>query len=129
MSIDLSTTRLAQVRHELGRVIVGQDRVVDRVLVAVLADGHVLLEGAPGLGKTLLLATLARILGGSFTRIQFTPDLIPSDIVGTRIFRPSSESSTSNPGRSSPTSCWSTRSTAPRRRSSRRCSRRWLSVR
>ena len=91
VSIDLSTTRLAQVRHELSRVIVGQDRVVDRLLVAVLADGHVLLEGAPGLGKTLLLATLARILGGSFNRIQFTPDLIPSDIVGTRIFRPSSE--------------------------------------
>ena len=98
MSIDLSTTRLAQVRHELGQVIVGQDRVVDRLLVAVLADGHVLLEGAPGLGKTLLLATLARILGGSFNRIQFTPDLIPSDIVGTRIFRPSSEAFDVEPG-------------------------------
>ena len=98
MSIDLSTTRLAQVRHELGRVIVGQDRVVDRLLVAVLADGHVLLEGAPGLGKTMLLATLARILGGSFNRIQFTPDLIPSDIVGTRIFRPSSEAFDVEPG-------------------------------
>ena len=98
VSIDLSTTRLAQVRHELGRVIVGQDRVVDRLLVAVLADGHVLLEGAPGLGKTLLLATLARILGGSFNRIQFTPDLIPSDIVGTRIFRPSSEVFDVEPG-------------------------------
>ena len=95
MSIDLSTTRLAQVRHELGRVIVGQDRVVDRLLVAVLADGHVLLEGAPGLGKTMLLATLARILGGTFNRIQFTPDLIPSDIVGTRIFRPSSSTTIS----------------------------------
>ncbi len=97
-SIDLTATRLAQVRHELGRVIVGQDRVVDRLLVAVLADGHVLLEGAPGLGKTLLLATLARILGGSFNRIQFTPDLIPSDIVGTRIFRPSSEVFDVEPG-------------------------------
>ena len=98
VSIDLSTTRLAQVRHELGRVIVGQDRVVDRLLVAVLAEGHVLLEGAPGLGKTLLLSTLARILGGSFNRIQFTPDLIPSDIVGTRIFRPSSEAFDVEPG-------------------------------
>jgi MoxR-like ATPase len=98
VSIDLSTTRLAQVRHELGRVIVGQDRVVDRLLVAVLADGHVLLEGAPGLGKTLLLSTLARTLGGTFNRIQFTPDLIPSDIVGTRIFRPSSESFDVEPG-------------------------------
>jgi MoxR-like ATPase len=98
VTIDLSTTRLAQVRHELGRVIVGQDRVVDRLLVAVLADGHVLLEGAPGLGKTLLLSTLARTLGGSFNRIQFTPDLIPSDIVGTRIFRPSSEAFDVEPG-------------------------------
>ena len=98
VSIDLSTARLAQVRHELGRVIVGQDRVIDRLLVAVLADGHVLLEGAPGLGKTMLLATLARILGGTFHRIQFTPDLIPSDIVGTRIFRPSSEAFDVEPG-------------------------------
>ena len=98
INIDLATTRLAHVRHELGQVIVGQDRVVDRLLVAVLANGHVLLEGAPGLGKTLLLATLARILGGSFNRIQFTPDLIPSDIVGTRIFRPSSESFDVEPG-------------------------------
>jgi MoxR-like ATPase len=98
MHTDLSSTRLAQVRHELGQVIVGQDRVIDRLLVAMLADGHVLLEGAPGLGKTLLLATMARILGGSFNRIQFTPDLIPSDIVGTRIFRPSSEAFDVEPG-------------------------------
>jgi MoxR-like ATPase len=98
VTTELTTTRLVQVRHELARVIVGQDRVIDRLLVAVLADGHVLLEGAPGLGKTLLLATLARILGGSFNRIQFTPDLIPSDIVGTRIFRPSSEAFDVEPG-------------------------------
>jgi MoxR-like ATPase len=98
MTIDLPTARLAQVRHELGRVIVGQDRVIDRLLVAMLADGHVLLEGPPGLGKTLLLATLARILGGSFSRIQFTPDLIPSDVVGTRIFRPSTEAFDVEPG-------------------------------
>jgi MoxR-like ATPase len=98
VSAELSANRLGQVRHELGQVIVGQDRVVDRLLVCVLAEGHVLLEGAPGLGKTLLLATLARVLGGSFSRIQFTPDLIPSDIVGTRIFRPSSEAFDVEPG-------------------------------
>jgi MoxR-like ATPase len=96
--IDSAAVRLGQVRHELSRVIVGQDRVIDRLLVAVLADGHVLLEGVPGLGKTLLLSTLARILGGRFNRIQFTPDLIPADIVGTRIYRPSAEAFDVEPG-------------------------------
>jgi MoxR-like ATPase len=83
--------RLREVMSELQRVIVGQERVLERVLVALLAGGHCLLEGVPGLGKTLTVSTLARTLGGSFTRIQFTPDLLPSDIVGTRIYRPSTE--------------------------------------
>ncbi len=83
--------RLHEVKSELQRVIVGQERVLERVLVALLAGGHCLLEGVPGLGKTLTVSTLARTLGGSFTRIQFTPDLLPSDIVGTRIYRPSTE--------------------------------------
>jgi MoxR-like ATPase len=77
---------------EIGRVIVGQDAMLDRVLVSLLAGGHVLLEGVPGLAKTLTLRTLAAVLGGSFGRIQFTPDLVPSDIVGTRIWRPDSGS-------------------------------------
>jgi MoxR-like ATPase len=76
---------------EMRAVIVGQERVLERVLVALLAGGHCLLEGVPGLGKTLTVSTLAKALGGSFTRIQFTPDLMPSDIVGTRIYRPSTE--------------------------------------
>ncbi|MEM9712179.1 MAG: MoxR family ATPase [Actinomycetota bacterium] len=84
--------QIEQLRYEIRRVIVGQQRVVERVLVALVAGGHCLLEGAPGLGKTKLLSTLARTIGGSFSRIQFTPDLIPSDIVGTRIYRASSES-------------------------------------
>jgi MoxR-like ATPase len=93
---DPASTRLAgeqlqQVLAELQRVIVGQDRVLERVLVALLAGGHCLLEGVPGLGKTLTVSTLAKTLGGTFTRIQFTPDLLPSDIVGTRIYRPSTE--------------------------------------
>ena len=75
------------VRAEISRVIVGQHRVVERVLVGLLAGGHCLLEGAPGLGKTRLLTTLATAMGGSFSRVQFTPDLLPSDIVGTRIWR------------------------------------------
>lgn len=84
--------QLREVMAELQRVIVGQERVLERVLVALLAGGHCLLEGVPGLGKTLTVSTLARALGGTFTRIQFTPDLLPSDIVGTRIYRPSTES-------------------------------------
>jgi MoxR-like ATPase len=84
--------QLREVMTELQRVIVGQERVLERVLVALLAGGHCLLEGVPGIGKTLTVSTLAKTLGGSFARIQFTPDLLPSDIVGTRIYRPSTES-------------------------------------
>ena len=72
-------------RQEVGRVLVGQQSVVDECLVALLADGHVLLEGVPGLGKTLLVRTLGQILGLRFSRIQFTPDLMPADITGTQV--------------------------------------------
>src|SRR5690348_8222263 len=74
--------------YEMKRVIVGQDAMLERVLVAVLAGGHVLLEGVPGLAKTLTVKTLSAVLGGTFRRIQFTPDLVPADLVGTRIYRP-----------------------------------------
>ena len=69
-------------------MIVGQDAMLERLLVALLAGGHVLLEGVPGLAKTLTVKTLAEVLGGQFRRVQFTPDLVPSDLVGTRIYRP-----------------------------------------
>ncbi|HET9260735.1 MAG TPA: MoxR family ATPase [Acidimicrobiia bacterium] len=92
VSPGLHATQLREVSAELQRVIVGQERVLERVLVALLAGGHCLLEGVPGLGKTLIVSTLAKTLAGTFTRIQFTPDLLPSDIVGTRIYRPSTES-------------------------------------
>lgn len=83
---------LEQVLFEVKRVIVGQDRLVERLLTALLADGHCLLEGVPGVAKTLAAQTLATVVGGTFARIQFTPDLVPSDIVGTRIYRASQES-------------------------------------
>jgi MoxR-like ATPase len=76
---------------EVKRVIVGQDRLVERLLVCVLARGHCLLEGVPGLAKTLAAETLSRTVGGSFARVQFTPDLLPADITGTRIYRGSTE--------------------------------------
>jgi MoxR-like ATPase len=76
--------------YEIKRVIVGQDAMLERLIVALLAGGHVLLEGVPGLAKTLTVKTLAAVLGGSFSRVQFTPDLVPSDLVGTRLYRPDS---------------------------------------
>jgi len=85
-------TVLERALFEVKRVIVGQDHMVERMVVALLARGHCLLEGVPGVAKTLAAETLATVVGGSFARIQFTPDLVPSDIVGTRIYRPSAES-------------------------------------
>ncbi|NLT07122.1 MAG: AAA domain-containing protein [Solirubrobacterales bacterium] len=81
---------LEEALYEIKRVIVGQDAMLERVMVALLAGGHVLLEGVPGLAKTLTIKTLADVVGGSFRRVQFTPDLVPSDLVGTRIYRPDS---------------------------------------
>ena len=79
---------LEQALFEIKRVIAGQDAMLERVLVCLLAGGHLLIEGVPGLAKTLTIKTTAQVLGGSFQRIQFTPDLVPSDLVGTRIYRP-----------------------------------------
>ncbi|WP_137872570.1 MoxR family ATPase [Rhodococcus sp. Q] len=78
---------LEKVIYEVKRVIVGQDRLVERILVGLLAKGHVLLEGVPGVAKTLAVETFATVVGGSFSRVQFTPDLVPTDLVGTRIYR------------------------------------------
>ena len=76
---------------EVKRIIVGQDLLVERMLVGLLAKGHVLLEGVPGVAKTLAVETFAKVVGGTFARIQFTPDLVPTDIVGTRIYRAGKE--------------------------------------
>jgi MoxR-like ATPase len=80
--------RLEQALFEIRRIIAGQDAMLERVLVCLLAQGHLLIEGVPGLAKTLTIKTTASVLGGSFSRVQFTPDLVPADLVGTRIFRP-----------------------------------------
>src|SRR3954468_22399710 len=72
---------------EVKRIIVGQDLLVERMLVGLLAKGHVLLEGVPGVAKTLAVETFAKAVGGSFARLQFTPDLVPADIIGTRIYK------------------------------------------
>jgi MoxR-like ATPase len=77
---------LATIRTEIAKVMVGQDKVIDQVLIGLLAAGHVLIEGVPGLGKTLLVRALAKTFGGHFQRIQFTPDLMPNDVVGHAIY-------------------------------------------
>src|SRR3954463_12910392 len=89
--IDQAAALLQQSVAEVKKVIVGQEHMVERMVIALLAKGHCLLEGVPGVAKTLAVGTLARVVGGSFARLQFTPDLVPSDIVGTRIYHPSTE--------------------------------------
>src|SRR5690349_13065338 len=77
---------MERILYELKKVVVGQDHFLERVLVALLAQGHLLVEGVPGLAKTLTVNTLAKTVRGQFKRIQFTPDLVPADLVGTRIY-------------------------------------------
>jgi MoxR-like ATPase len=83
---EFPATQMERLLYEVKRVVVGQDHFLERVLVALLAGGHLLVEGVPGLAKTLTVNTLARALRGQFRRIQFTPDLVPADLVGTRIY-------------------------------------------
>jgi MoxR-like ATPase len=90
-SEELATGLLEKALFEVKRVVVGQDHAIERMFVALLARGHCLLEGVPGIAKTLAVRTLAAVSGGTFSRLQFTPDLVPGDIVGTRIWRPSAE--------------------------------------
>lgn len=83
---------ISRLKAELAKVIIGQGYMLDRLLIALLADGHILLEGLPGLAKTLAIKSLATALGGKFNRIQFTPDLLPADLTGTLIYKQKSES-------------------------------------
>src|SRR5438046_4672424 len=92
-ALQLAVDRLNSVRKEIAKIIVGQEDVVEGVLICLLASGHVLLEGVPGLGKTTLLRTLARALQLKYSRIQFTQDLMPADIVGSMIIETSDRGS------------------------------------
>src|SRR5437762_12429273 len=83
---ELVSATVAHIKNELRKVIVGQDDVIEQILIALLAEGHALIEGVPGTAKTLTVKTLSRIVNASFSRIQFTPDLMPSDITGTNVF-------------------------------------------
>ena len=89
--VEQASAAVQRIRAEIARVVIGQDQAIDQVLMALLAGGHVLIEGVPGLGKTLLVRALARTFGGSFSRIQFTPDLMPADITGHALYDTKSE--------------------------------------
>ena len=79
---------VSRIRDEVAKVIVGQEKLVDRLILALVTGGHILLEGVPGLAKTLSVNTLAKVLGLGFKRISFTPDLLPADVVGTLVYSP-----------------------------------------
>ncbi|MEE3365407.1 MAG: AAA family ATPase, partial [Planctomycetota bacterium] len=90
-SIEQLKSAYLKIREQLGRVIVGQDAVIEQLLIALFSRGHCMLEGVPGLAKTLMISTLSRSLSMSFARIQFTPDLMPSDITGTDVLQENRE--------------------------------------
>ena len=87
-----NSTFVQPLKTEIGRVIVGQEKLVNSLIMAMIADGHILIEGLPGLAKTLAVKTLAQSLNGAFSRIQFTPDLLPADVIGTNIYNPQEHS-------------------------------------
>jgi len=103
---------IRQVFAEMGKVVVGQQSLLNRLLIGLFTGGHILLEGVPGLAKTLTISTLAKVLHLHFQRVQFTPDLLPSDLVGTMIYNQNESIFEVRRGRFSPISCWPTKSTA-----------------
>ncbi len=107
------------------RVIQGKVDVIQLALLCLLSEGHLLIEDVPGVGKTSLAKSLATSIKCSFGRVQFTPDLLPSDVVGVSVYNRATGEFDFRPGRSSPTSCSATRSTARHRRRSPRCSKQW----
>ncbi len=96
--VQMASHPLQAVREELGRVLVGREELIDRLLVGILADGHILLEGVPGLAKTMAVRSLAAAIRARFARIQFTPDLLPADLTGTMIYDPRSGSFSARKG-------------------------------
>lgn len=90
--------KIAKAKEEMSKVIVGQENLIDKIFISILAKGHILIEGVPGLAKTKTVKTIADVASGSWSRIQFTPDLLPSDIIGSRIFNPKNNDFYTEPG-------------------------------
>jgi MoxR-like ATPase len=119
----------SQVADNIRQVIQGKEQEVRLALVCLVAEGHLLIEDVPGVGKTMLAKSMARSIDCSFRRIQFTPDLLPTDVTGVNVYNQERVTSSSSPAPSSPTSSSGTRSTGPARRPSRPCSKAWRSAR
>ncbi|MFH2098663.1 MAG: AAA family ATPase [Pseudomonadota bacterium] len=120
MDLDALKEILTRARGEVSRVIIGQEEVIEQCLIAIFTGSHALIEGVPGVAKTLLVRTLSRVLGSEFSRIQFTPDLMPTDITGTHIFDLATGRFSLVRGPVFTPSSWPMRSTGPRPRPSRR---------
>jgi len=112
--MEKAADQVERLTDEIARVVVGQRELIDGLLIALLCGGHALVEGVPGLAKTTAIRTLAKVLGLGFGRIQFTPDLLPSDLIGTPVYVPDQRGF-----------CSRTRSTARLRKSRARCSKPW----
>ena len=113
--IEQAGETLSRVREEVARAVVGQKAMVDRLLIGLLTGGHVLLEGVPGLAKTLAVSSLAKALSLKFRRIQFTPDLLPADLTGTLIYNPKEGTFSAKRGPRAGTRCARARRRTPRR--------------
>lgn len=111
MRIEQQSSFVTNLTTGTDRVIVGQKHLVDTLLISLLSDGHILLEGVPGLAKTLAIKTLAQLIDAKYSRIQFTPDLLPADVIGTMIYSQKDERFQVKKVLSSQTSCWPTKST------------------
>lgn len=117
--------KIKAVRENINKVIIGKDSVIDLILTAVIAGGHILLEDVPGTGKTVMAKALAKSIDSEFSRIQFTPDLLPSDITGLNYFNQKEGEFVFRKGRYFVISCWQTRSIARRREPSPACWNVW----
>ena len=123
MAVTRPPPRFGRLRAAIGQAMVGQAGVIDQVLIALVASGHVLIEGVPGLGKTLLVRALAQALSLGHARVQFTPDMMPSDITGHAVLDPATRELRVVRGPVFTQCCWRTRSIAPRPRRRARCSK------
>ena len=123
MNTDQLKEVLAQARQEVAKVIIGQQDVVEKALIAIFTGQHALIEGVPGVAKTLLVRTLAHVLGSDFSRIQFTPDLMPADITGTNVFNLQRNEFSLIKGPVFTRFCWPTKSIARRPKRNRPCFR------